>query len=168
MTREPGSVALDADVTKAFQNAARRRWLAVLAKADLGELEAAWHALAEKPAYRVLRRSETGLVMVRGRIGGTGQPFNLGEMTITRAAVQLIDESGKVTHAGFGHVAGRAPRKAELVALFDALLQDLRRRDAVNGAVLMPLADKQAAAKAARAAKCATSKVDFLTMVRGE
>jgi phosphonate C-P lyase system protein PhnG len=48
---------------------ARRRWLAVLAKAQMGELEAAWDALADKPRYRMLRRAETGLVMLRGRIG---------------------------------------------------------------------------------------------------
>src|SRR5260370_8057978 len=81
--------------------------------------------------------------MVRGRIGGTGQPFNLGEMTITRAAVQLIDGSGRATCAGFGHVAGRAPRKAELVALFDALLQDPARHAAITGPLVAPLADKQ-------------------------
>jgi len=106
--------------------------------------------------------------MVRGRIGGTGQPFNLGEMTITRAAVQLIDGSGRATCAGFGYVAGRAPRKAELVALFDALLQDPARHAAISGALVAPLAEKQTAAKLERATKCAASKVDFLTMVRGE
>lgn len=58
-------------------SSARQQWLAVLAKAPLADLEAAWDALADKPAYRVLRRSETGLVMVRGRIGGTGDPLQL-------------------------------------------------------------------------------------------
>jgi alpha-D-ribose 1-methylphosphonate 5-triphosphate synthase subunit PhnG len=166
--RERGFLAFDACATYAVQNDARRRWLATLAKAELGELEAAWEALAEKPTYRLLRRGETGLVMVRGRIGGTGQPFNLGEMTVTRAAVQLIDGSGKATWAGFGHVAGRAPRKAELVALFDALLQDPARHAAISGAFLLPLAERQSAAKREQAAKCAASKVDFFTMVRGE
>jgi alpha-D-ribose 1-methylphosphonate 5-triphosphate synthase subunit PhnG len=165
---ESGCAALDANTTQTLQNEARRGWLAILAKAELGELEDAWHVLAEKPAYRVLRRVETGLVMVRGRIGGTGQPFNLGEMTITRAAVQLLDGSGRATCAGFGHVAGRAPRKAELVALFDALLQDPARHAAISGALVASLAEKQTAAKLERAAKCAATKVDFLTMVRGE
>jgi alpha-D-ribose 1-methylphosphonate 5-triphosphate synthase subunit PhnG len=165
---ESGSAALDADATQTLRNEPRRHWLAVLAKAELGELEDAWHALAEKPVYRILRGSETGLVMVRGRIGGTGQPFNLGEMTVTRAAVQLIDGSGRATCAGFGHVAGRAPRKAELVALFDALLQDPVLHAAISDALLVPLAEKQTAAKLAQAANCAASKVDFFTMVRGE
>src|SRR5260370_35612844 len=103
--------------------------------------------------------------MVRGRIGGTGQPFNLGEMTITRAAVQLIDGSGRATCAGFGHVAGRAPRKAELVALFDALLQDPARHAAISGALVAPLAEKQTAPRLERAAKCPASKVGFLTIM---
>src|SRR5215471_18741197 len=88
----------------------RQRWLAVLAKAPLPRLEAAWDALADKPRYRMLRPAETGLVMVRGRIGGTGQPFNFGEMTMTRAAIQLVDDAGDPRQTGFGHVAGRSAR----------------------------------------------------------
>ena len=148
--------------------AARQHWLAVLAKAPLDQLEAAWNELDAKPAYRVLRPSETGLVMVRGRIGGSGQPFNLGEMTMTRTAIQLLDATGAVSCTGFGHVAGRSARRAELVALFDALLQDQARHDAVQHAVVAPLAAREAAAKAMQAAKVMASKVDFFTMVRGE
>jgi alpha-D-ribose 1-methylphosphonate 5-triphosphate synthase subunit PhnG len=142
--------------------------LAVLVKASILELETAWQALDDQPLYRMLRRAETGLVMVRGRIGGNGQPFNLGEMTMTRAAVQLIDHSGEVTRAGFGHVAGRSARHAELVALFDALLQDPARHDGIATSVVEPLAARQQAAKAATAAKITASRVDFLTMVRSE
>src|SRR5215510_495097 len=116
----------------------RQRWLAVLAKAPLARLEAAWDALADKPRYRMLRQAETGLVMVRGRIGGTGQPFNLGEMTMTRAAVQLIDPSGAIGPTGFGHVAGRSARHAELVALFDALLQDAAAHERIAATVVAP------------------------------
>jgi alpha-D-ribose 1-methylphosphonate 5-triphosphate synthase subunit PhnG len=146
----------------------RQAWLAVLAKASLADLEAAWDALDDKPAFRRLRPSETGLVMLRGRIGGTGQPFNAGEMTMTRAAVQLLDAAGAVSHAGFGYVAGRSARRAELVALFDAMLQDPARHDVVGGTIVAPLAAQQRVAKAARSAKVMASKVDFFTMVRGE
>jgi alpha-D-ribose 1-methylphosphonate 5-triphosphate synthase subunit PhnG len=146
----------------------RQAWLAVLAKASLAELEAAWDALDEKPAFRRLRPSESGLVMLRGRIGGIGQPFNVGEMTMTRAAVQLLDAAGAVSHAGFGYVAGRSARRAELVALFDAMLQDPARHDAVTGTAVAPMAAQQRAAKAAFSAKIMASKVDFFTMVRGE
>lgn len=146
----------------------RQHWLAVLAKAPLARLEAAWGALADKPRYRLLRPGETGLVMLRGRIGGTGQPFNLGEMTMTRAAVQLLDVAGNVMWTGFGHVAGRSPRRAALVALFDAMLQDPVRHDALAAEVIAPFEAAQDAARAAQAAKVAASKVDFFTMVRGE
>ncbi|HVH81181.1 MAG TPA: phosphonate C-P lyase system protein PhnG, partial [Stellaceae bacterium] len=128
----------------------------------------AWDALEDKPAYRMLRASETGLVMLRGRIGGTGQPFNVGEMTMTRAAVQLLDRAGGVSRTGFGYVAGRSARRAELVAVFDALLQDPARSETVAAAVVSPLAVQQQRTKAERAAKVSDSKVDFFTMVRGE
>jgi alpha-D-ribose 1-methylphosphonate 5-triphosphate synthase subunit PhnG len=150
------------------ESGARQHWLAVLAKAPIAQLQAAWDALDDKPAYRMLRPGETGLVMVRGRIGGTGQKFNFGEMTMTRAAVQLLDRGGQVTQTGFGHVAGRSVKRAELVALFDALLQDPARRDAIARRVVEPLAASQAAAKATRTAQVMASKVDFFTMVRGE
>jgi alpha-D-ribose 1-methylphosphonate 5-triphosphate synthase subunit PhnG len=146
----------------------RQAWLAVLAKASLAELEAAWDALDDKPTFRRLRTSETGLVMLRGRIGGTGQPFNAGEMTMTRATIQLLDAAGAVSQAGFGYVAGRSARRAELVALFDAMLQDPARHDVLSGTVVAPLAAQQQTAKAALSAKVMASKVDFFTMVRGE
>jgi alpha-D-ribose 1-methylphosphonate 5-triphosphate synthase subunit PhnG len=166
--REAGVTAPDASTAKDERRVARRQWLAVLAKSGLGELEAAWDALSEKPSYRPLRHAEIGLVMVRGRIGGTGQPFNLGEMTMTRAAIQLTDSGGAVTQTGFGHVAGRAPRRAELVALFDALLQDPVQHAAIAATVVAPLAARQAAATQVRAGEVAATKVDFFTMVRGE
>jgi alpha-D-ribose 1-methylphosphonate 5-triphosphate synthase subunit PhnG len=150
------------------ETAARQHWLAVLAKAPCAQLQAAWDALDDKPAYRVLRAAETGLVMVRGRIGGTGQKFNFGEMTMTRTAVQLLDQGGHVKQTGFGHVAGRSAKRAELVALFDALLQDPARHNAIARLVVEPLAASQEAAKATRTAKVMASKVDFFTMVRGE
>lgn len=147
---------------------ARRRWLAVLAKAAVADLEAGWEALAARPRYRVLRPAETGLVMVRGRIGGSGAPFNLGEMTMTRAAVQLLDDGGEPVATGFGHVAGRAERKAELVALFDAMLQDPRWAEALGADLIARLAARQAAAQAEAVARVMASKVEFFTMVRSE
>jgi len=142
---------------------ARRRWMSVLAQAPVGEVEAHWRAVADQPAYRMLRWPETGLVMVRGRAGGTGTRFNLGEMTVTRCAVQL--QGGAV---GVAYVRGRDRRHAELVALFDALLQDPKRREALDRAVVMPLAAAQAARRRAGAERVASSRVEFFTMVRGE
>ena len=75
-------------------------------------------ALGPFPPTALLRRPETGLVMVKGRISGSGAPFCAGEMTTTRAAVRL--ESGEV---GIGYVGGRSARHAEIAAAIDALGQ---------------------------------------------
>lgn len=100
--------------------------------------------------------------MVRGRLGGTGAPFNLGEMTLTRCALQL--ESGAVGH---GYVQGRDKEKARVAALVDALMQT-EQAEAVRAAILTPLQAEMTATKDTRAAKAAATKVDFFTMVRGE
>ena len=64
------------------------------------------------------RGPETGLVTFRGRIGGGGAPFNLGEATVTRATIRLgTGETGRPTPC-----AG-ATGKAELSAISDALAQ---------------------------------------------
>jgi alpha-D-ribose 1-methylphosphonate 5-triphosphate synthase subunit PhnG len=143
--------------------AARQRWMGVLARADTARLEALWADHGGGAAPEPVRPPEIGLVMVRGRAGGTGQRFNLGEMTVTRAAVRLPD--GRVGHA---YVKGRDKRHAELAAAFDALLQDDARRDAVLAAVIEPLAEAEAERRHALAAKAAATKVDFFTMVRGD
>ncbi|HEV2675572.1 MAG TPA: phosphonate C-P lyase system protein PhnG [Aliidongia sp.] len=143
--------------------AGRQGWMATLAKAPLAALEQAWAALDPPPVFTRLRPTETGLVMVRGRISGSGRPFNLGEMTMTRAAVRL--EAGAT---GFGHVAGRSTRHAELAALFDALLQDPALHDDLMVRVVGPLAVRASAERQRKASEVAATKVDFFTLVRGE
>ena len=143
------------------QIAARQRWMGVLARAEDGALEAAWAGLADRPDYRLLRPPETGLVMVRGRAGGTGSPFNMGEMSATRCAVQL--EGGEV---GIAYVAGRSARHAELAAAFDALLQQPARRKELDAAVVAPLEAAQRARRDEGRANAARSRVEFFAMVR--
>src|ERR1700761_6350213 len=118
-------------------HAARRRWMAVLARARADDLA---DCLGPPPPYRVLRGPEAGLVMTRGRTGGGGAPFNLGEMTTTRCSVRT--EQGFVGHA---YVAGRNERLAELAALGDALLQDPLRQAALLDDLIEPLAASQQA-----------------------
>jgi alpha-D-ribose 1-methylphosphonate 5-triphosphate synthase subunit PhnG len=137
-------------------HAARRRWMAVLARADADELDECLGAL---PPYRVLRGPEAGLVMVRGRTGGGGSPFNLGEMTATRCTVRT--DAGFVGHA---YVAGRNERRAELAALADALLQDPLRQASLLDEVIEPLAATQQARRDAVAAKAAATRVQFFAM----
>lgn len=138
----------------------RRRWLSVLAKAKPAEVIAAWDALPRRPRYEALRRPETGLVLVRGRAGGGGDPFNLGEMTVTRCAVRL--DGGET---GLGYVGGRDKRHAEIAACVDAMMQSAELRPEVEGAVER-LAEAQAERRLAAARKAAATKVDFFTMVR--
>ncbi len=146
--------------TKPDQN--RKTWMSLLAKAPEGRAAALFSRVGTPPGFDWLRRPEIGSVMVRGRAGGTGAPFNLGEMTVTRCAVQL--SSGEVGHA---YIQGRRKADAEIAALIDALMQT-DRAAGLRAAVLDPLEADIASAKKARARKAAATKVDFFTMVRGE
>jgi len=152
---------MPAEPVNATANVERRNWLSILAKAQPAEMNAAWDALAEPPAYSALRAPETGLVLVRGRMGGAGDAFNMGEMTVTRAAVRL--DSGET---GIGYVAGRDRRHAELAAAVDAMMQAPALRPTVEGAVVARLARAQAERRDTAARKAAATKVDFFTMVR--
>jgi alpha-D-ribose 1-methylphosphonate 5-triphosphate synthase subunit PhnG len=138
----------------------RRHWLAVLARADAAELERAVAAL-DAPRGDIVRASECGLVMLRGRIGGTGDAFNLGEATVTRSAVRIGDR------LGIGYTLGRDTRKAELIAVLDALLQEPGRREDLMGSIVAPMARDQARQREQASRAAAASRVEFFTMVRG-
>lgn len=139
---------------------ARKGWLSVLAKAPAAAALAQF-ATVEAPERRMLRAPETGMVMVRGRAGGSGDPFNLGEMTVTRCAVRLA--SGET---GVGYVAGRDHAHAEAAATLDAMMQSPALRP-VAAPVIAALAADAAARKAEAARKAAATKVEFFTMVTG-
>ena len=140
----------------------RRGWMSLLATASSQALAEGLSDLGALPSYDMLRRPEIGGVMVRGRMGGTGGQFNLGEMTVTRCSLRL--ESGVVGHA---YVQGRNRDHAERAALVDALMQTAQA-DEVRVKVLAPLSESRSAERATRARKAAATKVDFFTMVRGE
>ncbi|MCU9836738.1 phosphonate C-P lyase system protein PhnG [Ruegeria sp. WL0004] len=144
------------------ETAARQGWMGLLARAPEAALMALWDRVEERPAYDWLRAPETGGVMVRGRAGGTGAPFNLGEMTVTRCALALAD--GTVGHA---YVQGRSRAKAEAAALIDALMQT-EAAERIRALVLDPLAAQMAERAETRAARAAATKVEFFTLVRGE
>ena len=136
----------------------RRHWMAVLARAEGEAIASLLVPLPALPPHERLRPPETGLVMVRGRAGGDGAPFNLGEMTVTRCAVRL----GEVV--GHAYVAGRDKQQAELAAVLDAALQDPAHHDALMDGVIAPLAQRQQAAREAEARRAAATRVDFLAM----
>jgi alpha-D-ribose 1-methylphosphonate 5-triphosphate synthase subunit PhnG len=141
----------------------RKRWLAVLARASRAELEKARVDLGNLPLLVHVRPAEAGMVMLRGRVGGTGDAFNLGEASVTRCALRV--GSGAL---GVGYTLGRDRRKAELIAVFDALLQDVARHADITRQVLEPLAQQQAEQRSAAGRAAATSKVEFFTFVRGQ
>jgi len=140
----------------------RQAAMAVLAHSDAAAIASGLGAIAV-PAYEDLREPESGLVMVRGRIGGDGAPFNVGEATVSRAAVRL--STGEV---GFGYALGRDRQKARLIALCDALVQSNEFSDAVETTVLAPLRAAIVAEQDRKARETAATRVDFYTLVRGE
>lgn len=139
--------------------AARQSWMGLLARANPARLA---QLFPDLPPHDMLRPPEIGAVMVQGRTGATGQPFNLGEMTVTRCALRLA--SGTVGHA---HVQGRDKAHATRAAVLDALLQT-NQAVAVTAAVLTPLQAEEATRRSTRAAKAAATRVEFFTLVRGE
>ncbi len=142
--------------------ARRKAAMAVLAHSDTAEIAARLEAIVV-PDHTNLREPESGLVMVRGRIGGDGAPFNLGEATVSRAAVRLA--TGEM---GFGYTLGRDRQKAQMIALCDALIQSSDHAEQIETQVLAPLRAAVAADRSRKAAETAATRVDFYTMVRGE
>lgn len=162
MVRPFASAPMSPSIDRETETPARRqRWLSLLAKAPSGRLEALWSGIGQVPDYAMLRRPEIGLVMVKGRISGSGAPFCAGEMTVTRAAVRL--QSGQI---GIGYVGGRKPRQAEIVAAIDALGHLPEWHDTIETGIVTPLAVEAEARRRRVAAKAAATKVDFFTVAR--
>lgn len=147
----------------------RAQWMALLARAPLGLLESALQDDARRPA-RWLRAPETGLMMVQGRAGGTGERFNLGEVTVTRCAlrVEALSKGADADDAtvGVAYVLGRSHRQVQLAALADALLQDPARQTVLDAQLLEPIRSHLRGAQATRQARAASTKVDFFTVAR--
>ncbi len=148
--------------SEATEIAARRRAMALVARARRAELAAIAERWPDHGA-RDLKPVESGLVMLRGRIGGDGAPFNLGEATVTRAVVEL-----PTGERGFAHILGRDAEKARLAAIADALWQRQPARVEIEAAILAPIEARLAAEAAKARAETAATRVDFFTLVRGE
>jgi alpha-D-ribose 1-methylphosphonate 5-triphosphate synthase subunit PhnG len=148
---------------EAREQAERKAMMATLAQSAGDEIARLWSEAGLPSEAELLRGPETGLVTVRGRIGGGGAPFNVGEATVTRATVRL--PSGQVGHC---YALGRDKQKAKLAAIADALWQDPVHRETVETRLVAPLQAALAEAREACRAETAATKVDFFTMVRGE
>lgn len=141
----------------------RRGALAILVEGTVAELSSGLVDVGALPPFEDIRRPESGLVMVRGRAGGDGQPFNLGEATVSRAAIRLA--SGET---GFGYVLGRDLERSRLIAICDALLQHDDYREPVERHVLAPIRTRRVDETTTLAQRTAATRVDFFTLVRGE
>jgi len=150
----------------------RSGWMALLARAPIDVLEAGLgeHAQAQ-PHW--LRAPETGLMMVQGRAGGTGERFNLGEVTVTRCALKLrtggadgANDSATQSTVGVAYVLGRVHRQARLAAVADALLQNPAHHAELEQRLLAPIRQHLAQQRAQRAAAAQATKVEFFTVAR--
>jgi alpha-D-ribose 1-methylphosphonate 5-triphosphate synthase subunit PhnG len=141
----------------------RRDRMAVLTRSNAGRLHDLWSSLGLNPGCTPLRGPEAGLVMLRGRVGSTGEAFNVGEATVTRASVKL--DNGAVGHAV---ALGRDAEKARLAAIIDALCQDAETAARIDAELIAPIKCGLDDADEKRRQETAATRVDFFTMVRGE
>ena len=140
----------------------RQEWLSLLAKSQEKDLTELWEIIGLTPNFTWQRRPEIGSVMVQGRMGGTGDAFNVGEVTVTRGSIRL--ESGEVGHA---YTQGRSKKKAEIIAIADALMQT-DKAGMLKQKLLIPLLQKQSNRHQTVVTEAEKTRVDFFTLVRGE
>ena len=150
--------ALDARVV-----AARQEIMRICAQASEAELAAALDVLEPRPETIDVRPPETGLVMLRGRIGGSGAPFNVGEATVTRAVVRL--DTGET---GFAYLLGRSKKRAHLAAILEAAGQHPAYRDAIARGLIQPVSARIESERRQTREETAATRVEFFTLVRGE
>jgi alpha-D-ribose 1-methylphosphonate 5-triphosphate synthase subunit PhnG len=156
----------EATATEAEEIAVRQRAAGVLAGASTAELAECWAAWPDRPEVEYLRGPEPGLVMVQGRIGGSGDRFNLGEATVVRATALLRGGGLTAECVGTSYVLGSDQEHAGLAAVFQALLADPDQRSRVLRQVIEPLQSRQAAADAGSRAQARATTVNFFTVAR--
>lgn len=144
-------------------NAARQELMGICSRASEAELASAFDALEPRPEAIDIRRPETGLVMLRGRIGGSGAPFNVGEATVTRAAVRL-----GTGETGFAYLLGRSKKRARLAAILEAAGQHPAYRDAILHHLVRPVGARLERERRQIREEAAATRVEFFTLVRGE
>ena len=71
-------------------DSARQGWMRILALSEWPDLQSASQGLLDVEHW-MLRPPECGLVMVRGRMGGSGAPYNAGEATVVRLSWPFDD-----------------------------------------------------------------------------
>ncbi|WP_158773387.1 phosphonate C-P lyase system protein PhnG [Cobetia sp. L2A1] len=155
----------DSSLSELVTPAQRHR---VLALTPLAHLRECWARLDITVSHRCVRGPDIGMAMVRGRMGGSGNAFNLGEMTLTRVSVALDDGTSSGGTLGHGWIAGRDREHAELIAVIDACAREARWSRQIDDALIAPLTQRLAAEHDAQSQQAAATRVDFFTLVRGE
>ena len=140
----------------------RKSWMSVLATSDKNNILSFWEKTKIKVNYQWLRAPEIGSIMAQGRMGVTGNRFNIGEVTITRCSLKL--DCGTIGHS---YVQGRSKKKAEISALCDALMQT-KLAEKINKKIIKPLEKIKIDKKNKILSKAEATKVDFFTLVRGD
>ena len=158
------------DYTKATKElppslAARQTWMALLARAPEAFLE---EHLASQCLGNLewLRPSETGLMMVQGRAGGTGQRFNLGEVSLTRCVLKPDAQLTGCQHVGVAYVMGSSHRHAQLAAVADALLQEPALHPHWDQLLLRPISALLSEQMQEKNAQAQATRVEFFTVAR--
>lgn len=141
----------------------RQQLLSVLAKSSLKDIQQHWEHSLHDFEYSPLRAPQTGMVMAVARAEGSGEPFNLGEVSVTRCAIKLT-----TGQTGIGYVMGSSKEHSLHVALLDALAQVDDQYEDIKLKLIQPLQQKIEQRNQQQQQKTAATKVDFLTMVRGE
>ena len=111
----------------------RKSWMSLLATSSKNDLLNLWEQKKINIRYEWLRTPEIGSIMAQGRMGVTGDKFNIGEVTITRCSLKL--NCGTIGHS---YVQGRSKKKAEISALCDALMQTEMSNE-INKSIIIPL-----------------------------
>lgn len=141
----------------------RQQLISVLAKSSLQDIRQCWNQSLDDIDYSTLRPPQTGMVMAVARTEVKGEPFNLGEVSVTRCAIRL--NSGET---GIGYVMGSSKEHALHVAVLDAIAQQTEQYAAIHNSVIQPLQTKLLQRYQQQQQTTDTTRVDFFTMVRGE
>lgn len=150
-------------VSPSHETSQRQHWMSVLAMAPTETLIERSDQLIAAQEFEDIRTAEVGLAQVRGRMGGTGSAFNLGDMTITRCVLRSAEG-----HYGYSYVAGRDKSHAQRAAELDALLQSDNHRELILSKIVTPLADLQQQQDQLQREKAESTRVNFFTLIRGE
>lgn len=150
-------------MTEAEKQFPRQVWMGVLARSASDDVAALLGSLGTVPAYELIKRPETGTIMVEARAGGAGRRFNTGEATMTRCVIRLANGT-----MGFSYALGRDRKKAENAAVLDAVLQSEGEKNKALQQGIDRLAQHQQAARDLQSRKAAATKVNFFTLVRGD